>query len=316
MSGKSLCTLCLLVCAYLGDNASAAADSGEAYHRTVEEALQEFNLGNWDEAALLFERAHALNPSARTERGMGMAAFEARHYVVAITHLRAALDDQRNPLTSVQREEVQRALDRAEDYVARVTIELQPTAARVRINGHDVQPDAQGDRLADPGLQEIEVAADGFEPQLRRVNVAPGKRATLEIKLQPLAAPAPSLQLAASPEQDTSTLSAWKWALGAAGVAGLAAGGAFLIMQKVEADRFNGMCDRNMLSDSCAALERSAGQTWYVGSIVGLGLGAGLLSASAIMFALDGSKPSSEHTNASGCRLGFADFGVTCKLTL
>jgi hypothetical protein len=243
---------------------------------------------------------------------MGMAAFEARHYVVAITHLRAALQDQRNPLTAAQHEEVQRALKRAEDYVARVLIELQPSAARVRINGQVVEPDAQGDRLADPGLQEIEVAADGFEPQLRRVHVAPGKRAALAIKLQPLAAPSASLQ----PARAVSPLRTWKWVLGAGGVVGLAAGGAFLIMQKLEADRFNGMCDRSMLSQSCAALERSAGQTWYLGSIVGLGLGAGLVSASAIMFMLDGAQPSSEHADASGCSLGFADLGVTCKLAL
>lgn len=101
-----------------------------------------------------------------------------------------------------------------------------------------------------------------------------------------------------------------------AGVVGMAAGATFLIMQKVEADRFNSMCDRDMLSERCAALERSAGQTWSVGSIIGLGLGMGLLSAGAVMFVLDGALPNSQHAETNGCRFGFADIGVSCKLAL
>jgi hypothetical protein len=292
-----------------------AAPGEDTYHRTIEDALQEFNLGNWDEAALLFERAHVINPSARTLRGMGMAAFEARHYVSAIAHLSAALSEHRNPLTAVQREEVQRSLRRAEEYVARVSVDVQPSAARVRINGQLVAADAQGERLVDPGLQELEIVADGYEPVVRRIHAAPGKRETLSIELRHLTVPAPAT---ASPSDgpESGSLSTWKWLLGAGGLAGLAAGTTFLIIQKTEAAHFNDMCMPGMLTASCESVERRAGGTWYVGSIVGLGLGVGLSAASAVLFMLDSAEPEADHAERAGCQLGFADLGVVCKLAL
>ena len=35
----------------------------DGYRSVVEEALAEFNRGNWEEAAALFERAHRINPA-------------------------------------------------------------------------------------------------------------------------------------------------------------------------------------------------------------------------------------------------------------
>jgi hypothetical protein len=301
------------------------AKGGDEYIRVVEEALQEFNLGNWDEAAVLFERAHIINPSARTERGMGMAAFEARHYVVAISHLSAALNDTRNPLTAGQRDEVQRALDRSHDYVARVYVNAQPSDARVRINGHLVEPDVRGDRLADPGLQELEIAADGYESVLRRVHVVSGKRETLAVTLRKAASnlpAAPTIAVSSGApdtntdnEADNSALHTWKWVLGGTGLAGLAAGAAFLVAQKTEAGRFNNECDPENLQGDCVGLEQRAGSTWYIGSIVGLGLGAGLVSASALLFMLDGAERKPDHARGGECQIGFADVGVRCRVS-
>jgi hypothetical protein len=185
-----------------------------------------------------------------------------------------------------------------------------------------VAADAQGERLADPGVQEVEIAADGYEPMLRHIHVAPGKRETLAIRLRQLpqspAPPSPETMAATSVADPpaTGSLSTWKWLLGAGGLAGLAAGTTFLIVQKTQAARFNDMCRPGMLTASCESIERSAGGTWYVGSIVGFGLGAGLLSASAVLFMLDRSEPKPDHARHAGCQLGFADLGVTCKLAL
>src|SRR5262245_32778468 len=99
--------------------AQARGSSEDAEYRSVvEEALAEFNRGNWEEAAALFERAHRLNPSARTLRGMGLTAYEARRYVDATRHLSEALTETRRPLTPAQREEVTQTLDRARRFIA------------------------------------------------------------------------------------------------------------------------------------------------------------------------------------------------------
>ena len=77
----------------------ASADLEPAgYRDTVERAVLEFAAGHFEESRALFARAHALFPNARTLRGLGMAEFELRNYVIAIEHLEAALANQARPL--------------------------------------------------------------------------------------------------------------------------------------------------------------------------------------------------------------------------
>ena len=72
--------------------------------------------GNWNEAFALFEAAHALQPNARTLRGMGITLYENRRYVEATRQLRAALADKRNPLTDELRRSTQEVLTRSEQF--------------------------------------------------------------------------------------------------------------------------------------------------------------------------------------------------------
>ncbi|HKU41958.1 MAG TPA: tetratricopeptide repeat protein, partial [Polyangiales bacterium] len=145
--------------------AAQGRGSGEdaEYRSVIEEALAEFNRGNWEEAAALFERAHRLNPSARTLRGMGLTAYEARRYVDATRHLSEALTETRRPLTPQQREEVTQTLDRARRFIAHLRLRIGPASARVTINGREAEPDAKGDVATDPGLLDVEISADGYE---------------------------------------------------------------------------------------------------------------------------------------------------------
>jgi tetratricopeptide (TPR) repeat protein len=69
--------------------------------------------GNWEEALALFRQAHALRPSARTLRGMGVASFEARHYADAIRYLTAAATETARPLTPEQLLAVEQLIPRA-----------------------------------------------------------------------------------------------------------------------------------------------------------------------------------------------------------
>src|SRR5690349_17885891 len=87
--------------------AQPASPGDRDYDATIESALNEYRLGNWDEATALFVRAHALRPSARTLRGMGLSEFENRKYVLALVHCSAALSDARNPLNTEQRGELE-----------------------------------------------------------------------------------------------------------------------------------------------------------------------------------------------------------------
>ena len=68
-----------LACHQLVVVASTAAAQAEPYQDVVREGIHEFTAGNFVEARTLFERAHALKPSARTFRGLGLISYELKH---------------------------------------------------------------------------------------------------------------------------------------------------------------------------------------------------------------------------------------------
>src|SRR5215510_11512113 len=74
------------------------AQSSE-FDSLIGEAVREFAAENFVEARSLFERAHALEPNARTLRALGLCAFELKQYTQAASELDAALKDLRKPLT-------------------------------------------------------------------------------------------------------------------------------------------------------------------------------------------------------------------------
>jgi hypothetical protein len=154
------------------------------YDRTIESALNEYRLGNWEEATALFTQAHALRPSARTLRGMGLSEFENRKYVIALAHCSAALADTRNPLSDEQRAELESVIERASEFVARVKLTLSPEDASVTVDGAVPYRDAAGNVLLDPGPHEL-VASDLRGSERRRIDAASGQLLELTLTVRP-----------------------------------------------------------------------------------------------------------------------------------
>jgi hypothetical protein len=140
-------------------------------------------LGNWDEAAALFTQAHALKPSARTLRGLGLSEFENRKYVLALVHCSAALADTRNPLNAEQRKELQSVITRASEFVARVTVALAPADAQLTVDGVTPFRDVAGNVLLDPGPHEL-VATVGALSERRRLEVLSGQQIALALTVR------------------------------------------------------------------------------------------------------------------------------------
>jgi hypothetical protein len=101
----------------------------DEYKKVIEGAVLEFDSGNWGEARVLFEQAHALRPSARTLRGMGKVSFELKEYVRAQKELNAAQVELRSPLSESQRQEVLGLLLRVEKFIGRLTVRVKPAEA-------------------------------------------------------------------------------------------------------------------------------------------------------------------------------------------
>jgi hypothetical protein len=167
------------------------------YREHIRKALQEYDLGNWQEAKLYFSDAHALYPNARTLRGLGLTAYALRNYVEAVGFLGQALASEIRPLTGDLRSNASELLGLARRFVANVRLEVEPATAMVRVDERMVQRDLDGSIWLDPGPHELVASAPGFDSVSRRMNLDAGGQAVLALRL-PAAVPV-SLPIAPSP---------------------------------------------------------------------------------------------------------------------
>lgn len=182
---------CLLV---LSAWAPSRAQDDE-YARLVHAAIGAQQAGHYTEARELFAEAHALAPSARSLRGMGVAAFQAGDYTQAVTDLEASLVHPEKPLDDNLRRAVTDLLTRARGFVGRYTFEVTPADATLRVDDR-TQPHDREVVLA-PGRHRIEVSAPTFVSQDMELSVQSGAHDTLRFSLAPEVAPDASPVLAA-----------------------------------------------------------------------------------------------------------------------
>jgi hypothetical protein len=164
-----------------------------AYRELLKEGVGEYDARHYEEARALFARAHALNPNARTLRGLGMACFELRDYVGAIRHLRGALREKRKPLTVEQRVHVSGLIERALTYVGTFEITLKPADAALTIDGQPAQREEGGAILIGFGRHALVATCPSCEGDSRTIAVNGGEHVSLAFNLAPAikATPAP-----------------------------------------------------------------------------------------------------------------------------
>lgn len=163
---------------------AAESDAPPGYDETVRLALREFELENYAEARTGFLKAHALYPNARTLRALGLVSYELKSYVAAVDYLTAALSAAVRPLTSAQRTEVEGVLQRARGYVGRYHVSLRPAAARLSVDGEQVDL-ARDRRLAlSVGNHALDAQAEGYLPLRRNLEVIGGAEQELDLVLQ------------------------------------------------------------------------------------------------------------------------------------
>jgi tetratricopeptide (TPR) repeat protein len=305
------------------------------YQQLINDALNEYDRGSWEESAALFRRAHELIPSARTLRGLGLTAYEARRYPDSIRYLTDALTDTRHALTAKQKEDIEATLARARLFVGYLELQVDPAGTTVIINGQDARPDASGTVITDVGWIDVEARADGYEALTKRIRVNAGDHQTLDLKLtrtpppqaavavapapkpalvEPHAEAAPLEATSSQPAADSgSPYTTWKWVTAGAAVAALGTGAALLIVQKAKAPAYNHDCVAStMPAPDCDDRKALLGGTLWTGSIIGLSVGAGLGVLSAVLFGLDANY-GTERSPALACT-GAGTLGVGCSV--
>lgn len=239
--------LAVLLCACLTYARPAAAQSTKpdpaepaGYGELISQALEERNAGRFEEAHVLFLRAHALYPNARTLRALGMVEFELRHYRASVQYLDQSLTSTIRPLDAALRTSVLELVARAQVYLGTLALSVEPQDASVEIDGAEVTIDPAHPLSVDFGAHTLEISAPGYARDSRTVNVRAGETKTLHIHLTteanagaaPDASPAtaPSeLPARPSPSASDSGPGAMPWVLVGVGGA-MIAGGAVLLV--------------------------------------------------------------------------------------
>lgn len=162
--------------------ASATEDAPPAeVQALLTDAVSEYDAARYREAQALFQRAHALAPSARTLRGVGMASFEVGQYVVALRALRQALAEQSRPLSDAQRRHVEALVARTEVFVATLIIDSEGNAPFL-IDGEPASMEPDGTVLLDPGRHVVTVLDARGQSQTLQVTLVGGTQRTLIVR--------------------------------------------------------------------------------------------------------------------------------------
>ncbi len=222
-----------------GSPSEAAPAETPAYRALINDAAAEYDAKHFAEARSLFRRAHELEPSARTWRGIGMAAFELRDYVKSLRALEASLVDSRRPLSNAERDEVQALADQARVFVGHFAIRLSPKDAVLKVDQTPTTLDDGDILLLEFGHHVLTALAPDRRSETREINVTGGERREISINLPPL--PPADIELTGRARGASESAGPAAWWFGGAGV--LAAGAvAGVLWWRYQSNQLDG-CD-------------------------------------------------------------------------
>ena len=280
-----------------GGEPSAAAASSAEYEELVVRGLSMYNAGRAGEARRYFALAHALRPSARTQRALGISDLALDNYDAAHEELLSSLNNTVDPLNDEQRAEVKQLIDWMHKNLAVVRLRYTPPHSRAEIDG---KPMPAGDLRLVPGSHELRIVAEGFEPHQQTFRVTlTAAPLELQINLSTRTAVIP-LPPVVVPRESSSL---WLW-IGIPSALAVVAGGALFVsgwltledaerLTNVPVSGFERMADRGT---------RATG--WGIG-IGAVGL-AGVLAAAILKL----SDTSEQRPDAVGYELTFSSISL------
>jgi tetratricopeptide (TPR) repeat protein len=290
-------------------------DEDATYRKTIRDGVAEYQARRFEEARSYFRRAHEISPSARTLRGMGMAAFELRDYAAAFRSLSAALLDTRKPLSPEQRQDVEGLLERSRMFVDVYAVKLAPDDARMLVDGRAPELATDGTLVLGFGTHTVEATAPGRATLSRTIDVRGGSRKDLELSLPLALAPhvpatrAESTLSAALPVRATpvSRSSAAPWLWTSAGAALLASGaGIYWARQASQlSDCRSPKAGLRCTDESTLAAQRTAAMT----TTLVAGAAALTLAVIGILRWDPGPPPSRRHSRLD---CSASPFGIAC----
>ena len=308
--GARLCSLALAPKTFApgAPAGSTAAEETPEYKQAIGQALEEYGLQHYEESRSLFEKAHALDPNARTLRGLGMVEFELRHYVAAEGYLEASLKSGKKPLTEEQRQAVQGLLTRTKQFIAKYELAVEPEAPagmRVELDGKPVRWGDKEPLSVEAGEHVLRVSAPNSEPREVHHDVKGGEQQTLRIELA-IRNPQQSDQ---APKQDLGPVRPYK----KLGIGLTVAGGVVAIAGGVV-----GALALNKANSAETSKDSDADSARTLAIVSDVGLGVGIATAVVgIVLCLWKDKPEAQKAAGSTARsrLRFESTGSDLKVS-
>jgi len=303
--------------------------TGDGPYRTaISAALEAFNAKRWADAQTMFQRAHQLQPSARTLRGMGLSGFYSADYVTAARAFGEAVQHEDKPLTAAQREQVLALLDQAMARIGRVRVALTPADAQLSVDDAAVDMTSGNLLLLTAGEHALSATREGHGPLTRSVWIAPGDNLEVELSLEPETpvqpAPAPQPEptsepatanvatTAAAPPADEERQRIWTWVAAGAAV-GLGVTGAVLwnqglgIVDELEATCRTSGCDD---AERRRRIEQSSVGEYETTANLAFGAAGAAAVTAVILFFVEDTDDGQDAENQAALRVGPASVAL------
>lgn len=275
------------------------------------------------EAVAAFQRAIAIAPSPRAFAQLALGEQALGRWLDAREHLVAALARVDDPWIGTHRGTLQAALREIEAHLGRLELSCDVTGAEVQIDGRTVGRTPLPEALPlVAGQSVVQIAAEGYFPITRQVEIDAGGLSRIEVHLTPRPAPLTSALLSAEAapvgpsagvaERGHPTRDLLQYgSLGLAGL-GLTLGVTGYVLREVNVRVYNddARCARIegvTRSDECSD-EAAAWRRGEVMAIAGFAA-AGVFGALALYLSL--SEPEPRGGSASSCSL--EGYGGSCR---
>jgi hypothetical protein len=228
----------------------------------IASALEHYRARDFSTARAEFERAHALDPGARTLRGIGLCAYYEDDFVRAALSFEQALSEARHPLDDEQRGQTLELLARVHRRIAQLRVRAEPPQAAILVDGAPIENDRRVPMP--PGRYRLEVRLTGHDTHVQTFEVAAGEQMNLSVELAIAATPAVVLAPppAVSPAPSPPYAAPWRadepapdarlapWIAASATLALAAAAAGFALAGNAELEEVRQACRRAGCTDA------------------------------------------------------------------
>lgn len=272
--------------------ASGSEAAEAAVRRIFEDGVTAGKQERWEDARQAFLKAWQLKRYPQIAANLGRAEVKVGRYRDGAKHLAFFLRESRDA-SNEDRAIAQELIAEARAKLGTISLRVEPAGAEVLVDGVSLGAAPFADEVyVDPGRHVLEARREGYQPMRRELDMVAGTTGAVQLQLTPIkrpaeaAAPAPT-----APEEGGRSGVVIGVGIGAS-VAAAGAGAVLLVMAMDKASQKepiakDGYPDRSReewlgLEQDRANLLNAA--TWSF-------IGAGVLGAATVVYALTGSKP-------------------------